>query len=277
MKIAYCGYDFFSASLRELLEAGHNVYRLITVPNRPGFNTNQYMKQIAQEFDLPISEERITPKTVNELNSEACDLLVSAAYNYKIPPLETTNIKGINIHPTLLPQGRGEWPLPWTILTEQKETGITIHKLTDEYDAGDILFQESFSVDDDETLESLSAKVQIKTRPCLLEVINNFEGYWNKAKPQSGDVSHWGQPSVEQRTIDWQWPIEKIDRMCRAFGKFGCYANFDNQKWIVYQLKAWKQEHKHKTGEVAHKTSTEMVVAASDGLVSLVYFSKLAN
>lgn len=274
MKIAYCGYDFFSASLRELLKSGVNVDRIFTVPNRGAVNSNQYMKQIAEEYRLPISEERITEHTIRQLDEEGCDLLVTAAYNYKIPELGNSNVKGINVHPSLLPKGRGEWPLPWTILTKQQTTGITIHKLTQEYDAGDILYQKSIPVDNDETLESLSAKVQLLSKTCLLEVIADFENLWEQAKPQSGEVSEWGAPTREQRTINWQWSIDQIDCMCRAFGKFGCYASFDGQDWIVYMLKGWHQSHDYNVGDVVHKTSTEMIIAASDGLVSLIYFSK---
>lgn len=276
MKIAYCGYDFFSASLSTLLEANKQVYRLFTVPNRGVANTNQYMHEIAEQYQIPISLARIDEQTVLQLQEEGCELLITSAYNYKIPPLDNTTIRGINVHPSLLPKGRGEWPLPWTILTEQQTTGITVHKQEQEYDAGDILYQQSIPVDNDETLESLSAKLQMLAKSCLLEVVNDLDNLWVSAIPQSGEVSVWGTPTSEQRTIDWQWSVEKIDRMCRAFGKFGCFASFDSQDWIVYLLKGWKQSHDYQPGNVVHRTSTEMIVAASDGLVSLVYFSKQA-
>lgn len=275
MKIAYCGYDFFSASLHELLNANKNVYRLFTVPDRGAVNDNKYMTKIASQFKIPVSEERITEDTVNQLAAENCELLITAAYNYKIPSLESANIKGINVHPSLLPQGRGEWPLPWVILTDQKTTGITVHKLTQEYDAGDILLQKSFVVDEDETLESLSAKTQMQAKGCLLDAVSEFDQLWETAEPQKGHVSYWGNPPKEERTLDWQFSVKKLDRICRAFGKCGCYATFDDQQWMVYLVKAWEQPHQYKVGDVVHKTSTEMIVAASDGLVSLVYFSKL--
>jgi len=277
MKIAYCGYDFFSASLRTILDANKNVYRLFTVPNRGTSNTNQCIKDIATQFDIPISEERINEQTIQQLQEEGCELLITAAYNYKIPSLESSSIKGINVHPSMLPQGRGEWPLPWIILTQQQQSGISIHKLTQEYDAGDILFQHSFPVDQLECMETLSAKVQMHAREWLLEVINDFDNLWQNAKPQTGEVVYWGIPPREERTLDWQFNIEKLDRICRAFGKFGCYATFDEQQWMVYLLKGWKQSHNYAVGEVVHKTSTEMIVAANDGLVSLIYFSKQPN
>ena len=272
MKIAYCGYDFFSAGLQGLLNNNKNVYRVFTVPSRGGSNTNQYIHEIAKQYEIPVSEERITEKTITQLQQEGCDVLITAAYNYKIPSLDSTNIKGINVHPTLLPKGRGEWPLPWTILTEQKTSGISIHKLTEEYDAGDILLQRSFPLGNDECLETLSAKTQMLAKDCVAEVVDDFDNLWNGARAQQGEVSHWRMPSQQQQTLDWQLSVEVLDRICRAFGKFGCNATFDGQQWVVYHLRAWQQAHQFMIGEVVHKTSTEMIVAASDGLVSMLYF-----
>jgi len=277
MKIAYCGYDFFSASLRSLLNADKNVYRLFTVPDRGSANTNQYMNDISTQFGIPISDERIDDQTIRQLEEEGCELLITAAYNYKIPSLDSIDIRGINVHPTLLPQGRGEWPLPWVILTQQQQSGISIHKLTQEYDAGDILLQRSFPVDAQESLETLSAKVQMYAKDWLLEVVNDFSNMWEHAKPQSGEVSNWGVPPREERTLDWHFDVEKLDRICRAFGKFGCYAKFNEQDWMVYLIKGWKQPHNYNIGDVVHRTSTETIVAAGDGLVSLIYFQKIRD
>jgi len=272
MKIAYCGYDFFHACLEELLLGGVDVYRVYTVPCDNRVNYNQYIYQLCELHNISISEERITEGTIEQLQTEGCELLIAAAYNYKIPSLSATKIKGINIHPTLLPIGRGVWPLPWTILTDQKQSGVSIHKLTEEYDAGDILLQRSFSIASDERLESLSSKVQLLARYMLLDVVIGIENYWESAVAQSGDVSIWNYPSKEQRTLSWDTNVGELDRICRAFGKFGCFATFDNNNWQVYGLSAWEQPHNYTIGSVVHKTNTEMIVAACDGLVSLLYF-----
>jgi methionyl-tRNA formyltransferase len=272
MKIAYCGYDFFHACLAELLLAGMDVYRVFTVTCDNRVNFNQYIYQLCEKNNIPVSEQPITEETIKQLQSEGCELLIAAAYNYKIPSLSAAKIKGINIHPTLLPIGRGIWPLPWTILTGQKQSGVSIHKLTEEYDAGDILLQRSFSVAPDERLESLSAKTQLLARNMILDVALNFEHYWGTAVAQSGDVSIWNYPPKEQRTLSWEKNVGELDRICRAFGKFGCFATFENNNWIVYGLSAWEKRHNFTIGSVVHKTNTEMIVAARDGLVSLLYF-----
>ena len=272
MKIAYCGYDFFYACLNELLAGQHDVYRVFTFPCDNQFNFNQYVREICKKHHLPLSEQRLDISVVKELENERCELIITAGYRYKVPDLSKSAIRGINVHPSLLPCGRGIWPLPWTILTSQQQSGITIHKLSQEYDAGDILLQRSFPLMPDETLESLSAKAQLLAKESLVKVVTDFDYYWADAQPQIGDAVEWGVPDKARRTLDWNLSIENLDRISRAFGKFGCFATFNDNNWIVFKLNAWKQSHTYAIGSVVHKTNTEMIVAARDGLVSLLYF-----
>ena len=272
MKIAYCGYDFFSACLSELLANEIDVYRVFTVPCDNRIDFNEYIHEICHQYKLPVTEQHINEKMLQQLEKEGCELIITAAYQHKIPDLSATGIKGINIHPTLLPQGRGVMPLPWVILKQLQQSGITIHKLSDEFDAGDILLQKSFAISDSENMQTLSARCQMLAKDMMLDVIKRFDHYWDNAAPQSGPVSFWGRPTQEQRTLDWHNSVAEIDRMSRAYAKTGCYARFDDNDWVVYGLKAWEQAHDFKVGEVVHKTNTEMIVAAADGLVSLLYF-----
>jgi len=74
---------------------------------------------------------------------------------------------------------------------------------------------------------------------------------------------------------DWNKSVDELDLICRAFGKSGCYACFDEKDWVVNGLNAWTQPHRDETGAVVHKTNTE-IIAAADGLVSLLYFRALS-
>lgn len=272
MKIAYCGYDFFSQCLQNLLSRGDDVYRVFTFDCDNRFDYNQYITNICKQFSIPITDNPLDLQTLDQLEQEGCELLITAGYRYKIPDLTRTSIRGINIHPAYLPIGRGPWPLSWAILKELDSSGVSIHKLTSEFDAGDILLQEAFSVLPDENLESLSARAQILAGSMLPKVLDNFEHYWQSAIPQKGKYSYWPRPTDADRTLKWDSGITQIDRLCRAFGKMGCYGHFDEQYWLVYRLVAWPEQHDFSIGSVVHKTNTEMIVAASDGLVSLQYF-----
>ena len=273
MRIAYCGYDFFSACLRQLLGADHHVVQVFTFDCDNRFDFNQYLFEIAEQYQLPITTRPIDKAAIANLEDQNCDLVICAGYRYKVPELHATQMKGINVHPTLLPLGRGVWPLPWTILTQQTHSGISIHKLTPQFDAGDLLLQKRFELSPGENLESLSAKAQLLAKISLLEVVNEFDHYWSHAAPQTGTGSYWRMPDAEQRRLDWNSGVENIDRTCRAFGKYGSLGRFDGRDWFVYDLTAWPAAHSYRAGVVVHKTNTEMIVAASDGLVCLRYFS----
>ncbi|MDT8384048.1 MAG: formyltransferase family protein [Gammaproteobacteria bacterium] len=238
--------------------------------NRFDFNHN--ITEISRQYSLPLTDRPIGKNDLEQLRQEGCELVITAGYRYKVPDLSSVGIKGINIHPTLLPVGRGPWPLPWTILSGQQRSGVTIHKLTPDFDAGDILVQREFALEANENLESLSAKTQLQAKAMLTDLMDNFTDAWQSARPQGEEYSAWPRPSIADRTLDWNAGVAKLDTLCRAFGKMGCYGKFDGKIWIVYRLVAWPAHHDYESGAVVHQTNTEMIVAAAEGLVSLQYF-----
>lgn len=276
MKIAYCGYDFFSACLSDLFTGGFPVHSIFTMECDNRIDYNQYIHEIAAQHGLPVEPRPINTDTVQRLVAEDYDLLITAGYRYKIPDLAGTPLRGINIHPTLLPVGRGPMPLPWIILKKFEHSGVSIHALTPSFDAGAVLHQASFPIATHENLESLSAKCQLTAQVLLREVVADFDRYWSNQQPQTGKASYWPRPAIAERSINWCANVEEIDRLCRAFGKSGVRATFDNQSWLVYSLTAWQEAHRYAPGTVVHKTNTEMIIAAADGLVDLLYFRRLA-
>jgi methionyl-tRNA formyltransferase len=278
MKIAYCGYDFFHGCLRRLLADGHEIMKVFTFDCDNRYNFNRYIYEICEQRQLPNTQTAISITDLQQLQAQGCELLITAGYRYKVPDLDSLTIKGVNVHPTLLPVGRGVWPLPWLILTEQASSGVSIHKLTSEFDAGDVLLQTPFSIAADENLESLSCKTQMFATQALAVVMEDFARKWNNAKPQDpSNALVWPMPRRSDRTLEWNKSVSELNRIGRAFGKFGSYAYFDDNWWCVYDLKAWQQTHQEPLGNVVHKSNTEMVIAARDGFVCLRMFDALAN
>ena len=278
MKIGYCGYDFFHGCLRQLVQEGHDILKVFTFDCDNRFNFNTYVTDICQQQRIPITQSAITAQDLQHLVQQGCELLITAGYQYKVPELESLNLKGINVHPTLLPVGRGVWPLPWLILTEQSIGGVSIHKLTTEFDAGDILYQSQFEITADENLESLSCKTQMYATQALADLMADFDNRWLNASTQDiNKASVWPMPQRAHRTLDWNKSVAELDRIARAFGKFGSYAHFNNHWWWVYDIRVWRQSHREAVGKVVHKSNTEMVISASDGFVCLRLFESMAN
>jgi methionyl-tRNA formyltransferase len=273
MKVAFCGYDFFYDCFEAVLAKQHTILKLFSYDcdNRYVFNTRS--RNEAERLGIPIQAGKMTSADLEWLESNKCDLLLAAAYPYRLPTNENFRLKSINIHPTLLPEGRGSWPLPHLILKEVNPGGVTIHKVAHEFDVGDILLQEAFEIGANDNLESISCKCQMLAKTLLVRLLDDLDTYWSNAKPQS-DGSYWAMPTAEDRTLDWSLSINELDRRLRAFGKFECFAHFDNQDWLVQDATCWIKNHSYELGAVVHRTSLEYVVAARDGFVCIRHFSK---
>ena len=87
------------------------------------------------------------------------------------------NGKILNVHPSLLPKYAGGMDTnvhEEVLKNNEKETGCTIHLVTDEVDKGPVVVQKKCLVDSDDTIESLKAKVQNLEGDAFLEAIPLF-------------------------------------------------------------------------------------------------------
>lgn len=106
------------------------------------------------------------PSFSKALISNDIDMIVLAGFLWKIPDylIRQYNNQIINIHPSLLPKygGKGMYGSrvhEAVINNQDKESGITIHLVNEEYDQGKILFQTKCPVEPDDTPESLAKKI----------------------------------------------------------------------------------------------------------------------
>lgn len=104
---------------------------------------------------------------LEKLDSCRADLIVLAGFLKKIPEniLDEYDGRIVNIHPALLPDygGAGMYGMNVhraVVENEEEETGITIHYVSDEYDEGEIIFQEAVEIDFEDSPEDVQYKVQ---------------------------------------------------------------------------------------------------------------------
>ena len=236
MRIVYFGFDLFYDCFEALLNHdGIEVMALYTFETDNVFEFNSKVVALAKSRNIPVHFNKITEEEIIKHLNNGLDFTVSAGYIHKIPVPCNTRFRGINVHPALLPIGRGAWPYPVTILKGLTESGVTIHKITNRFDEGDILLQESFSVTPQDTLDTLTKKSQILAKDLLLKVVNSFESYWQNATPQTlGE--YWTEPTDSDRTISEDMTHEIAERIIRAFGSFGVIYNGKTYRGIENTL-----------------------------------------
>lgn len=105
-------------------------------------------------------------------------LIISAAYGWKLPP------GGLNLHPSLLPAYRGATPVPHQILDGVTRSGITIIKMSGDFDAGPIVAQETVPVLPDDTSLDLLNRCFAAGSRLLIEVLPDYLNNKITLKPQ---------------------------------------------------------------------------------------------
>ncbi len=149
-------------------------------------NPNAYALERAKISNIPTyviqNRKDFTQRDIelfNVLSSYSVDLIVLAGYLKMIGPKLIEKYTLINTHPSLLPKygGKGMHGMhvhEAVIAAKEPYSGATVHFVNEEYDAGDIISQTKVKVLNNDTAETLSAKVQAAEKIQLIDVINKF-------------------------------------------------------------------------------------------------------
>lgn len=280
MKIAFFGYDHSLDIALQLIKDGHTITHIFTFPCDNIFAFNQQTIAFARSNNIPCSDQKITTQDIKILIEQSkTDLFLCCGYPYKIPPITNKNVLGLNLHPALLPRARGIMPLPYVIYYEPESCGLTLHKLSENFDCGDILTQQHLPLTPEDTVDTITAKLGLLSPIFISEALKNINELIKNATPQSeNNSSHYPPPTTEFRTLDWNDTADNIERKLKSFGRFGVFAPITNnigqtQTLIVYQGHIWKQKHIHTTGELLRSSPREIIIAINNGFAILTEFS----
>lgn len=104
------------------------------------------------------------------------DLLLAYEFGQLIPNeiLSLALRGGLNIHFSLLPAYRGPAPLPYQILNNESHTGITVIKMSDQFDRGEIIYQEAHNIPPDATTVSLHKTLSARVLGLIPNLLANY-------------------------------------------------------------------------------------------------------
>lgn len=194
MNIVFFGSDSFSLPFLEYLYKNFNISLVITTKDKIGGRGLKLIetptKVFAKQNNIPFIEVSKMKENIEDIKKFNGEIGVVVSFG-KIIPNSIIEIfpKGIiNLHPSLLPKYRGPNPIRWQILNGEKESGVTIMKLTNEVDAGPILLQKKLIVDERDNYTKLSEKLIEIGKECLnesLELIKNGRDLWIEQKGEA--------------------------------------------------------------------------------------------
>ncbi|MBE6597748.1 MAG: hypothetical protein E7641_08800 [Ruminococcaceae bacterium] len=258
MKIAYIGIDLLASALRALLREGCEVCEIFTCRTDNKTEFNREVIAIAEELSLPYSLEPISKADMDRLKKAGVDAVICAGYYHKVPT--DTDIPLVNIHPALLPIGRGAWPMPITILKGLPKSGVTFHKMAKSFDTGDILLQGEFELSENEDLESFMKKVSVLIEEMIPTLISDFHSLYENATPQ-GEGEYWKMPDENEYTVTLDMQRERVELILRAFFGYECYLDTEGKRYEL--IRGRVVEEKPDSGDFFELRNGGYIVAGS--------------
>jgi methionyl-tRNA formyltransferase len=198
---------------------GHNLVATVTSSKRAkAFPYLDIIGIMQPEVDVLVSGH--PRRWAAQLAPLRPDLIVATVFPWKLPPelLALPRLGAVNVHPTLLPRYRGTDTPIWLLHNGERETGMTLHRMSAQLDVGPILAQVTIPIDDDDQLETLLPKFFAALGPV-----------WEQATPRiaAGDpgdpqdesqASYYGRIADERawKTIDWTQPARTVHNVVRG-------------------------------------------------------------
>ena len=247
MKIVFMGTpDFAVPVLKRITEDGHKVGFAVTQPDRAG-NRGKVIfspvKQAALDAGIPVLQPEKLSKdedALEKIKEFAPDVMIVVAYGQILRKnvLDIPRLGCFNVHASLLPRLRGASPIQHAILEGDEYAGVTIMKVDEGLDTGDMLISDRVRISrmNFEELHDALSDMGAELMSRALRMIESGEAVFTK---QDDSLSTYaGMITKQDGKIDFSESADAIDRKVRAFDPWpGAFCEMDGKT-----VKIWKAE-----------------------------------
>ena len=279
MRILFMGTpDFAVASLRRLVEDGHEICGVLTQPDRPKNRGHRLMPTPVKEYALTKQLPVYQPSTLR--NEESLELIrslkpeltVVAAYGKLLPEdiLNVPPLGSINVHSSLLPKYRGAAPINWAVLNGEKETGVSIMYMAKELDAGDVILQRSTPIGETEDAQALTARLAELGAEALSETVKALAAGTASRTPQD-HARHTYAPMLDKELspVDWTRSAHEISCQVRGLIPWPCATTdvISGEEMKLYAALETGEKTGARPGTIVSAGKPGIDVACGDGKV----------
>ena len=201
------------------------------------------------------------------------DIAVVCSFNYKIPKimLDTSKDGFINVHPSLLPEYRGGNPYSRVIYNMEQKSGVTIHFMDEDFDTGDIIYQEERSLWVKETMGTLFNRLNLLGVEMLIKVLKSYEKEPLKRVPQpKGNFKIGNGFSDLEQCIDYSMSAEKIEAHVRSLNPFILAKTLFRENPVSVMKVDYTKEDAPKNfkyGQVVKVDGVNVYIATGKGMI----------
>lgn len=274
--IVFAYHDMGCAGINALLKAGFDICAIFTHADQA--SENHFFGSVARlaaEQGIPV----FAPDDVNHalwverIQNMAPDMIFSFYYRNLLSEkiLAAARLGAYNLHGSLLPKYRGRAPLNWVLVNGERETGVTLHRMVERADAGDILAQERIAIAEDDDAMSLHHKLVACATTLLASCLPTMKrGLIDGVKQDESCASVMRGRTPEDGRIEWSLPAKSINNLVRAVTDPwpGAFGYVGTTKFIVWKAKAHDMAHSAKPGTAL--SINPLVIACGEGALEVL-------
>ncbi len=224
MRVAFFGFQTWGCkTLQALVDSRHEPVLAVTHPR----SEHDYkaiwsdsVEDLARANGIPVHLTlRADAETIERVKHAEPDVIVVNSW-YTWMPRELWDLPPhgtLNLHDSLLPKFAGFSPVLWALIAGESQTGLTVHRMDAELDAGDILVQRAVPIGPNDTAPQLVESGMELIPEVLTEALDALEAgtaTWTPQNPAERTFFH-KRDEVDSR-IDWRLPATDLERFVRA-------------------------------------------------------------
>ena len=298
--VVFMGTPAFSVPfLDAILKSNRGVALVITQPDKPKGRGQKLMPPPVKEFaithNIPVLQPNklSEPSVIDLIKNTNPEFIVVVAYGKIIPSaiLKIPKKGCINVHASLLPEFRGASPIQWAIIKGCTVSGVTTMLMDETLDTGDMLLQETLTVERTDTAGSLSLKLADIGPAILIKTLAGLEtGEILPVKQNHIMASYASLIKKEDGIIKWNEPSENIYNQIRGFDPWpGTYTFYKGKRWGIWKAEVvvitmenenpplclrggmggLSSNEKFISGEIIDIQTNGIIVATGDGAIKI--------
>lgn len=225
LRVVFMGTPHFAVpSLEALVDLGCDIRAVVSQPDRPRGRGRKIeptpVAAAARARGLRLYQwPRLSDESYAALSAVEPDLCVVTAYGKILPRryLELPRFGCLNVHASLLPRWRGAAPIQWAVIEGDRETGISIMRMDEGMDTGDVCLKRRTPIRPDETAGELHDRLMHLGAEALRDAVLALCDGRLECTPQPAEgVTLARMLEKDDGRVDWRWPARRVHDRVRG-------------------------------------------------------------
>ena len=228
-------------------------------------NNSKSLDNLAFNNNIPlINLTNNILSNVAEIKKFEADIIIVSCYARKLPVeiILLPKVGCFNIHPSLLPKYRGPTPLFWQFRKGEDKFGITLHRMTENFDQGNIIVQHSTRIPDGFSKEEVTILLAKLASQLILDALPLLEKESiSEVEQDEKKASYQSYPQKKDYKISISWTARRIYNFIKANKRLGLEfpCEIDKNVYALTDVLSYQENAYTEMGDALYFISAGMI------------------